>query len=205
MKTYPTPKLESLVLAIVTTEVANPRPVFDMVAYVLSQFPSLGDQGLSGYSYFFPAFPNPFDGTGTIVGGIFMAVALQDSTPEAMRALWQPVLDHVNATWPGNQILWQPKTFPSFLAWYLENYDASAAGKNSYIGSRLLDKAALTADLAKSSAAYEKFANGSAATAYLVSGKGVRNAHPRGCGNAVLPAWRKAYVHASMSPSQPSP
>ncbi len=197
MKTYPSPKIESLILALSTTEVANPRPIFDMIAYLLSQWPSMGDSGLSGYSYFFPSIPNPFDGGATIVGGIFMAVVLQDSSPEAMRALWEPVLSHINTTWPGYQLIWQPKSFPSYLGWYSENYDTSAAGKNSYIGSRLLDRVALTANLTKSSAAYEGFANGTLATAYLVSGKGVHNAHPRGCGNAVLPAWRKAYVHAS--------
>ena len=199
MKTYPSPKIESLILVLATPEVANPRPIFDMIAYLLSQFPSMGDQGLSGYSYFFPAIPSPLDGGKTIVGGIFMAVALQDSSPEAMRALWDPVLAHINTTWPGYQVIYLPQTFPSYLAWYSENYDTSAAGINSYIGSRLLDKAALTADLTKSSAAYEGFANGTLATAYLVSGKGVHDAHPRGCGNAVLPAWRKAYVHASTS------
>ncbi len=211
MKTYPTPKIEQLTLALATTEVANPRPIFDMIAYVLSQFPSLGDDGLSGYSYFFGAIPNPFDGGATTVGGIFMAVVLQDSSPEAMRTLWDPVLAHVNTTWPGLfQVVYLPKSFPSFLGWYLENYDTSAAGQNSYLGSRLLDRAALTADLTKSSAAFERFANSSIAaasigTAYLVSGKGVHNAHPRGCANAVLPAWRKAYVHASTSTIHPSP
>jgi hypothetical protein len=200
MKTYPTPKIEQLVLALATTQVSNPRLIFDMIAYVLGQFPSMGDQGLSGYSYFFPAIPNPYDGGASIVGGIFMSVVLQDSSPEAMQQVWAPVLSHINTTWPGMfQVVYQPKSFPSFLGWYSENFDTSQAGLNSYIGSRLLDRAALTDDLTKSSAAFEAFSNGSIATAYLVSGKGVRDAHPRGCGNAVLPAWRTAYIHASMS------
>lgn len=205
-KTYPSPKIEQLTLVIATTDVSNPRPIFDMVAYVLSQFPSLGDQGLSGYSYFFPSIRNPFDGGATTVGGMFMAAVLQDSSPEAMHKLWDPVLAHINVTWPGLfQVIYQPKSFPSYLGWYEENYDTSAAGQNSYLGSRLLDKTALTANLTKSSAALERFANGTLSTAYLVSGKGVHNAQPRGCGNAVLPAWRKAYVHASASTPFSSP
>jgi hypothetical protein len=200
MKTYPSPKIEQLTLTIVSYDVSNSRPIFDMVAYVLGQFPSLGDQGLSGYSYFFPSIPNPFDGGATQIGGMFMAAVLQDSSPEAMHKVWDPVLAHINTTWPGFfQVIYQPKSFPSFLAWYAENYDTSAAGQNSYLGSRLLDRTALTANLTKSSAALEGFANGTLSTAYLVSGEGVHNARPRGCGNAVLPAWRKAYVHASTS------
>jgi hypothetical protein len=199
MQTVPTPKLEALTLMIITTDVSNRRPIFDMTAYVLSQWPAMGDQGLSGYSYYFGSYDNPFDGGNSKVGGMVVSVTLQDSSPEEMRKLWDPVLAHINATWPDRfLVIYQPTTFSSFLAWYTVNYDQTPAGLNSYLGSRLLDKAALTGDLAKSSRALEGFANTTQlATAYLVSGKGVHNAKPRGCGNAVLPAWRKAYVHAS--------
>ncbi|KAK3905729.1 hypothetical protein C8A05DRAFT_41361 [Staphylotrichum tortipilum] len=199
LKTHPTPRIDSLLLTIATTDVASPRPILDMVAYVLSQFPDLGDAGLSGYAYYFPAIANPLDGGATTVGGMFMSAALQDQSPEVMRRLWEPVLAYVNQTWPGRFVVgYQPKSFPSFLGWYKENYDTSQAGLNSYLGSRLLDRAALTANLTRSSEALERFANGTIATAYLVSGKGVWNAKPRGCGNAVLPAWRRAYVHATF-------
>lgn len=115
-----------------------------------------------------------------------------------MHQLWDPVIAHVNSTWPGVfDIDYQSKSFPSFLAWYQENYDTSESGLNSYLGSRLLDKAALTSNLSGSTAAYEKFVNGIMGIAHLVSGRGVHNARPRGGGNAVLPAWRKAYVHLS--------
>ncbi|KAK4151451.1 hypothetical protein C8A00DRAFT_45344 [Chaetomidium leptoderma] len=204
MQTVPSPRIEQLIVIIVTTDNANTRPIFDMIAYVISQFPSLGDQGLSGYSLFFPAFPNPFDGGNTTVGGMLMTAALQDSSPEAMHKLWDPVLAHVNTTWPGKfQVFYTPKSHPSFLSWYAENYDTSEAGLDSYLGSRLLDETALTANLTKSAEAFEGFAGGSLATAYLVSGKGVHDAKPRGCGNAVLPAWRKAYVHATFGIEAP--
>jgi len=203
MKTFPTPKLESLTLIIVTPNISNPRPIFDMIAYVYSNFPSMADDGgLSGYSYYFPSYPSPFDPSGnTSVGGLVFSGVLQDRSPQDMRSLWDPLLAHINATWPGLfQVIYQPKTFPSFLGWYQENFDASQAGLNTYLGSRLLDRAALTDDLDKSARAFEGFCNGSLATAYLVSGKGVHDARPRGRdGNAVLPAWRRAYVHASMS------
>jgi hypothetical protein len=200
MKTYPTPRIEKVTAGIMTLDVTNTRAIFDMIAYVLSQFPSLGDQGLSGYAYFSPALSGALTaGSNLTVGGFFMVGALQDSTPEAMRTLWEPIFTHVNETWPGMfQQLYQPKSYPSFLAYFTENHDQSPAGLNEYVGSRLLDRHALTSDLAKSSAAFERFCNGKSATAFLVSGKGVFNAKPRGCdGNAVLPAWRKAYVHAS--------
>jgi hypothetical protein len=201
MKTFPTPKLESASLLLTTTEIADPRPIFDMAAYVVSQLPSLADQGLSGYAFIFRAFPNPFDGGNTTVGGIIFTGVLQDSAPEELRALWDPILAHVAATWPG---LFLPlyegaKSYPSFMGWFAENYDMSTPGENVYLGSRLLDRDSLTANLTKTSEAFERFTDGEISTAYLVSGKGVHNAKPRGCGNAVLPAWRKAYIHASTS------
>lgn len=200
MKTVPTPRIESLLIALLTPDVTNPRAVFDMAAYVYSQFPSMGDQGMSGYSSYFNNFSNPFDAGNTTVSGMFMTAALQDNSPEAMRALWDPLLAHIEATWPGMfEVSYVPESFPSFLGWYSKYFDSSETGKNVYLGSRLLDRDALTNDLAKSAKAWEGFANGSAAGSYLVSGKGVHDAKPRGCGNAVLPAWRRAYVHAGMS------
>ncbi|KAK4232845.1 hypothetical protein C8A03DRAFT_39504 [Achaetomium macrosporum] len=198
MKTFPTPKLEHLVVGIATPNISETRAIFDMVAYMVSNLPSMGDQGLSGYSFFFPAYPNPFDNSNTTVGGFLMSAVLKDSSPEVMRQLWAPVLAHVSTTWPGLfQTYYVPRSYPSFLAWYSENFDSSQAGLDVYMGSRLLDRAALTGNLTRNADAFARFADGLGGTAYLVSGKGVRNARPRGGGNAVLPAWRKAYVHAT--------
>lgn len=214
MKTFATPKLDSATLVLMTTNTAEPRPIFDMSAYILSQFPSLGDQGLSGYSYvianmpvsvlgLFPGGddqgPSALDPNATVGGFIFTGV-VQNSSPEALRKLWDPIFAHVNATWPGRfMLVYLPASFPSFLGWFAENYDTTEAGIDTITGSRLLDRRALTANLTALSAAFERFADGEMSTAYLISGKGVRDARPRGCGgNAVLPAWRRAYVHATL-------
>lgn len=206
MRTFPTPHITHLELAIVTLDINTPpRTVFDMVAYVVSQFPALGDSGLTGYSYFFPVGPNPIDGGATMAGGLAMGAVLLDSTPEEMNRLWEPVLRHVSAAWPGFLQIADTKTFPSFYAWFQENYDKTAAGNNGYIGSRLLGADHLTRDPNRTAAALERFTLGSLpyGTAYLVSGKGVHDAQPRGGGNAVLPAWRKAYIHASKQAAGP--
>ncbi|KAK3330477.1 hypothetical protein B0H66DRAFT_63722 [Apodospora peruviana] len=199
IKTFPSPKLLHLELVIATTDTKN-LTIFDMVAYFLSQFPSLGDQGLSGYSFFFSAIPNPLDGGATTVGGLLMSAVLQDtSDPTALNDLMAPVLTHIATTWP-NQflILNQTTAYPSFYAWYQKNYDTSSAGTNSFTGSRLLDARALTANLTLNAQVFKRFSGSGIGTAYLISGKGVHSAEPRGGGNAVCPAWRKAYVHATF-------
>ena len=196
-KTHPTPPLLNMVVMVITTNVSSPS-VFPAVSYLVSQFPSLGDQGLSGYSYMLSAYPNPFDGGATTVAGFFGTFILQDTQdPADMNKLWDPIFQHVNATWPDLTVVPNVTAYTSFLDWYSVNYDKSSTGEDMYVGSRLLDADTLTANLTANAEAFKQFASGGAATAYLVSGKGVRDVKPRGGGDAVLPAWRKAYVHAS--------
>ena len=212
LRTHPTPRLAARDMVIATTDVANATvsaAIFDMVAYVLSRFPALADAGVAGYSYFFGAMQNPLDGGNTTVGGILVSTVLagdDDSTPAALDALWAPVLDHIAAAWPGifhtiplnDPSSPSPPFYPSFYAWFRDHFDTSPAGNNTLIGSRLLDERALTSNLTRSAAALTRFAADGIGTAYLIAGRGVRNAKPRGGGNAVCPAWRKTYVHASM-------
>lgn len=203
MRTYLTPQLTNLFLTLATLDSSSPR-VWDMVAYVLSHFPSLGDAGLSGYSYLFNTIPNPLGGGGT-VSGMIASVVLQDTQdPQAMTDLWAPVLSHVSQTWPEMIVDTNITTFPTFLAWYRQHYDTSPAGNDTFVGSRLLDRVALTENLTASADAFRQLSSGGVATAYLVSGKGVHDAQPRGGGDAVLPAWRRAYVHSSKPTSSVS-
>jgi hypothetical protein len=207
IRTHPTPQLTNLFLTLASFDVESPR-VWDMVAYVLGQLPSLGDKGLSGYSYLFNSIPNPLGVGGAKVSGMIASVVLQDTRePQDMTDLWAPVLAHVSETWPEILMDRNITTFPSFLAWYHEHYDTTLTGNDTFVGSRLLDEAALTGNLSASAEAFRQLSSGGYATAYLVSGKGVRDAQPRGGGDAVLPAWRKAYVHSSesTSPRPPEP
>ncbi|KAL2161360.1 hypothetical protein VTH06DRAFT_8582 [Thermothelomyces fergusii] len=129
MKTFPTPRLEAATVMLVTTDVAQPGPIFDMVAYVLSQFPSLADRGLSGYSLVVREMPNPADNGTTSVGGIIFDGVLQNSSPDAMRRLWDPIFARVDAAWPGRFApVYRPRSHPTFLSWFAENFDSDEAG-----------------------------------------------------------------------------
>lgn len=83
------------------------------------------------------------------------------------------------------------------------NYDPSPVGHENVMSSRLLDREALTGNLTKAREAYELFADWGGSNMFIVSGKGVHDAVPRGGSNAVLPAWRDTYVHASEFVSIP--
>lgn len=73
------------------------------------------------------------------------------------------------------------------------------------MGSRLLTRetleAAAAADQERLSGALARYGIGGVATAYLVGGRGVREAVTRGGGDAVLPAWRRAYIHSKRLPT----
>ena len=200
VKTYPTPKLLHMILTIATLSALPPaKGTWDMLAYVLAQYPSLGDAGLAGYSFLFDNF-NPTFGS-PAVSGVQASFVLQDTQDaKDMLKLWTPIFEHINTTWPGFSIVPNITEYSSFWEWYQPNKDDFAAGKNQYIFSRLLDDKALTGDRNATRDAFRALSASGTGTAYLVSGKGVWNAKPRGGSNAVLPAWRKAYVHASKYP-----
>ncbi|KAK3365215.1 hypothetical protein B0T24DRAFT_652315 [Lasiosphaeria ovina] len=186
IKTFPSPQI-----------VATPY-IFDVVAYVLAQYPSLSDRGVSGYSFFFQALPTLFDGGATTVGGIYMQMNLQDSTVEAMAQLWEPIFEHINSTWPGFHAGFTSKNYTPFNNWFLDYLEVAEAGVDRLVGSRLLGADVLTANLTLNAEVFKRFATSGVGAAYLMSGKGVQNTQPRGGGNAALPAWGWAYVHAVL-------
>ncbi|KAI1427068.1 hypothetical protein F5Y12DRAFT_792791 [Xylaria sp. FL1777] len=192
--TRPTPKLVAGIIGILSPDLEAPW-VWDMVGYIASRLPYLMEKDVSGYAYFSPNISGPDGNNGTRkyagMGGEFMILDTQDINN--MVAIWEPILAHVNATWPSaiSEIAVNP--YPSFKAWFDIAYDHSPTGYDQYVGSRLLDEKALTTlDSAKVGQAF-KLAR---ASAYLVAGKGVQNAQPRGGSTSVTPTWRKAVVHA---------
>jgi len=203
VKTVPSPKMVAALIAIVTpaTSQASIDAGLGLAAYALSKFPSLGDAGLAGYTFILQSLANPGGGNDpTKYAGIAGTVALLDTQDtNDMVKLWDPIVAYANATWPGQFFSeTAPTVYTSYWDWFQANKDNSATGEDAYVGSRLLDGPALTANTTATREAFRQFSSVSGVgTAYLVGGKGVMNAKPRGGSNAVLPAWRKAYVHAS--------
>ena len=195
MKTFPTPQLLQGTIAFFT-DPDNPH-TFEFVSYVISQFPYLERNGVSGYSFAFKSFPNPLN-SAVLVSGIGLSMVIQDTQNEDdMRKIWKPLFEHVNNTWTNVTFLEIYRKYPTQLAWFDENKDTQKAGSDQYIGSRLLDVDAITKNLTALSLVFKSLSAGGSASAYLVTGKGVWDAKPRGGGNSVCPAWRTAIVHAS--------
>ncbi|KND86997.1 6-hydroxy-D-nicotine oxidase [Tolypocladium ophioglossoides CBS 100239] len=199
LKTYPSPKI-AFTMWFATTAVDSPV-AFDVVAYVVSQFPDLMDKGVSGYQYLVSTSPNPNPGEGepNEVAGVMGGFMMQDAEDgAALEKLLKPLNDTIQERWPRTvRVLQQTALYGSFLDWFNVNFDQGVAGLNLHRASRLVDREALTGDPHALAKAYKSAADaGGAVTAYMVAGKGVRDAKPRGGGNAVNPAWRRAYIQS---------
>ncbi|KAK4682183.1 hypothetical protein QC764_113010 [Podospora pseudoanserina] len=212
LKTHPTPSLSHLNILIITPLPNTSSIIFPLQAYITSQFPSLSTSGLSGYAFLlppstpFPLFPNITNG----IGGFFMScVVLQSSPssfPQDILSLWDPVLSHINTTFPlsANNFttLTIPTSYPSFLAYFAAHHDTTPAGTNILPGGRLLDAPALTRNLTALSETYSSLSRGpqpasSIIAAHLVSGPGVHT-HPNRFKTSLLPSWRTSYLHVAI-------
>ena len=180
---------------------ATSNQAFDVITYFVSNIPKLSEAGISGYPLILNSIPFPTPGTttfSTIKGMIGNLIMINHKNPADMAALFDPIYKKINETWPGLATITPNITYyPSMNAWFNDHYDKSPVGQENLVASRLLDVEALSGNATKTRAALEKFSAGGQATVFMVSGKGVHNAKPRDGGNAVLPAWRKVYVHAS--------
>ncbi|KIL88659.1 hypothetical protein FAVG1_07906 [Fusarium avenaceum] len=198
LKVYKTPKILASSWLVGTSSEAPFK--HDLLAYVLSQFPSLADAGLSGYTSLSPKAPNPAPSPGApaeVAGiqGIFVAQDVQD--PEYIHKLFKPINETLQKRWPGMvQFTASNEKYSSFLKWYDVYYDTGAAGETNYLVSRLLTKDSLEKDEKALGYAVEQGSIPSGGMiAHLVAGKGVRDARPRGGSASVNPGWRKSYVH----------
>jgi hypothetical protein len=177
------------------------------MAYLLSQFPSLSDLGISSITSFAPNTTSNGAQIGVCSASFYLPSLSPSNSSASLSAALVPIVAHLNATYP-NQFVFSLNTtaWPSFYAWWSVSNGPNDAGYDLLFGSRLLDKQALTANVtALKDAIRGATAPGLGSGALLVSGKGVRDVVPRGGSDAVLPAWRTSLVHYSKSFHYPPP
>lgn len=161
------------------------------------------ERGISGYNIIAKDMANPIQGIGLPdrIAGLVGSCILQDiDNNEDVTKAFNPINATIQERWP-NKVQFSTiiEQFDSFLGWFDKYYDMASAGGSTYLVSRLLDRKALTGDSeALKNALQQVLSSGSTSSmaAYMVAGKGVQEATPRGGSNAVNPAWRTAYIHA---------
>ncbi|KAK8122304.1 hypothetical protein PG984_010974, partial [Apiospora sp. TS-2023a] len=202
MLTHPSPSMLRAYLWVASPE-AGKGWFWVMLGYLLSQFPYLDHNGVSGYSTIHANMSVEVNGTRLntdVWDGSF--VLLDTDDPAMMLAIWEPILDHVCKTWPEAILIHTPNitAYRTFLEYFHDTHDGGVfSGLDQYAGSRLLDAAALTeSDPSELGQAFKALSSPSGyGTAFLVTGGGTRDAKPRGGGSAICPAFRRAIVYAT--------
>lgn len=174
---------------------------WDAITYVLSRFPELDDQGISGYTAIATNLSGMFNISIPVSGflGSFMLPLLHPSnSSDSLGASLNKVIEEAKALHPGEFFSSvTTATYDSFWDWYESNNGPLDAGQNQVLGSRLLDGKALANREGLKKAYKTITSDGTPASLYLISGKKVWNSDVRGGSNAVNPGWRRVYVHSS--------
>ena len=177
----------------------NSTVYWEIVAYLVSQYPTLSAANISSFTYLYPSItPEDLDHPVAVFEAVF---AMPDPTSaSALEDICTPLWAHVNETYP-NQTKSQVTStlFPDLYSLYLKYADASTAGVDKVVASWLLPSETMTDDALLP--ALVDFAGESGAKLYMVSGRGVWDTEPSGGSDAVNPAWRKALIHADRPSS----
>ena len=176
--------------------------LWDLVAYVMTQFPVFMDAGLAGYfqsSLLVPIpLPVPVPGfPSEAVGFIGSMISIRGDSGEAEAAL-RGFNETLHRRWPnGTYFYANSSRWGSFLEWFETSYDTQEAGDARLLSSWMLGKEDVTEadpEVLKEALRIPATVAGGLVP-HLIGGKGVAEAKPRGGNNAVNPAWRRAYNH----------
>ena len=166
------------------------------MGHLLAQMPNLSDANVSAFTYLYPNMTTAEPG-GPMASFEGVFVLPEPTSSSALEDMLTPIWRYINETYP-DQTVTQAKSivYPNLYSVFLDYADDSAAGVDKVVGSWLLPPDTLADDAFTD--ALITFLGDSGGRLYMVSGRGVWNAKPRGGSDAVNPAWRKALVHAGM-------
>jgi hypothetical protein len=191
IKTYPS--LSARVLFLETTMATATEDFWDMDPYLISQYTYLTQTTVMGYPYIIPMYPVAAD---TYYATYYASWHGVSNISE----IFDPIITHINETWGSSIIAFVNTTtsYPNRYQTSLADHDTSLAGSDSVLGSRLIDEATLLGNqtaLKEALKGYISEGLTAAGTVYLLGGKVVWDAQPRGGSDTVNPAWRKALGH----------
>ena len=194
------PSLPHLTVTVLAGTAPNTEAYWSSMAYLLSQFPGLSDQGISAYTFLYSNTTYQGKNIAAFEGIFSMPQLSNHNTTGSLKAALSPIFKHINMMYPGAfQSSLTAAAYPSFYDWWKDNNGPNNAGSDILVGSRLLTRHSLEANVTALREAIKAASSPLAGIqAYMVGGKGVRNVIPRGGGDAVLPAWRDSLVHMGV-------
>jgi hypothetical protein len=194
IKTIPTPAINMISLTIASLS-GPTEDYWDAMTYILTQYPTLSDSYISGY----PAIPPVYPISATTSIAAFLGRFNDHLSPyndtSNISALLDPIISHITKTWPSLVVSNNTTSYPDFYQNFLANRDQESASLNVALGCRLLGADTLNGNPTALKAALKGLSQGSAILPFLLDGKGVADAQPRGGSDAVNPAWRTGLAH----------
>jgi hypothetical protein len=185
------------------------KTFWNMAAYFHTQLPRISEAGGMGYYWFFPnvsaisSYPFPIEGeldprrAGFIASAFYFPNLTLD---EANSALGTLASDANSSSWAEDEITGSGggQPFQDFMTSTLGGATQSV-GSTMRGGSWLLDKEGLTGTIENmGNILREATQPPIPIIGHLVSSRKVNDIKIPGGGNAILPAWRKAYTHLGM-------
>ncbi len=202
IKAHPNPSVISAQILGFTPLSANDTPAFmDAVNTIYSAYPNLSDAGFSGYGSWSLYSPTPLVPGTTSNTGFIHTIANFNKTANEAATLFRPTLNQLSRY--NNTSLYiftKYLQFPSYSSYYstLSDVVTPVGSSSGALGSRLLDRAALTADpdalrtMLNITAGVPAEAT-SNNIIFVGGGQVFRDADDPYSG--VNPVWRKTYVH----------
>ena len=204
MKAYPVTPVSAIQISI-APNTENDLPAFmDALATIHASYPDLGDLGFSGYGSWSISSPTPIveNYTGSYpVAGFTQIYAIFDTSLPTAKDLLSPLSTKLLSSNFTSSLYINTRTyfFPTYWAYYttLSNISSPVGQSSVALGSRLLDRPALTANPPLLKSTLQTLAGDPAeyASINIVFVGGGAIASLRDPNSGVNPAWRTAYVH----------
>ena len=198
IKAHPTNKVAAQILGFAPLTANDSSAFMDAVTIVHQNYPDLSDSGFSGYGSWSIYSPTPL--VGNYSTGFIHTIAVLGKTASEAEELFASTAAQL-LKYNGTSLYMTIKylSFPTYSAYYntLSNI-VTPVGQTAAIGSRLLDRAALTANVTALKKTLQTLAGTleqATSNNIVFVGGGQVFADARDPYSGVNPAWRRSYVH----------
>ena len=198
IKAHPTTNVTAQIFGFAPLTPNDTTAFMDALAIVYQAYPDLSDNGFSGYGSWSIYSPTPL--VGNFSTGFIHTIAVFGKSKEQAQSIFQPVAAQLNQ-YNGSRLYITTSyiSFPSYAAYYDKlSGIVTPVGQSAALGSRLLDKPALTGNIAKLKATLQTIAGTpeqATSNNIVFVGGGQVFADADDSYSGVNPAWRQTYVH----------
>ena len=198
VKAHPTNRVAAQILSFAPLTANDSSAFMDAVTIVHQNYPDLSDSGFSGYGSWSIYSPTPLVGNYS-TGFIHTIAVLGKTAPEAEQLFASTAAQLKKYNGTSLHMTTEYLSFPTYSAYYsaLSGIE-TPVGQTAAIGSRLLDREALTGSAAALKAMLRSIAGTpeqATSTNIVFVGGGQVFADAADAFSGVNPAWRRSYVH----------